>query len=312
MTEKEYLSLLHEASRETGYSLTGDDAAVVRPSTILSTDQFIEGTHFEWHHMSAEQLGHKAVVQALSDLAAMGARPTAVLTSLAWHPRHSEHIAEFINGMKRACLTYNAPLVGGDITRSNSLFYADVTVAGHTANPLLKSGAKPGDVLAVTGTLGDASAGLDIVLNDFSSRETHSELVRRYQQPEAQLRAMQNILNTLKVHAATDISDSLSKSLISLAESSGVGFVIDAEHVPISPALSAYAREVQKDVKSFVWNGGEDYQVLLALPQNTDPRTLTDHGLTAIGRVTDVPAYTLKLGDKTSPLTEVGWDPFAL
>lgn len=312
MKEKEFLEILHQASRATGFSSTGDDAACVHPSNVLSTDQFIEGTHFEWHHMTARQLGHKAVVQALSDLAAMGATPTAVLTSLAWGPDHAIHISEFIKGLETACIRYKVPLVGGDISVSRALFYADVTVAGTTTAPILKKGARPGHILALTGTVGDAGAGLEIVRQGLPMQNDFSRLVERYRSPQAQLEVIARLRAVLPVHAATDISDSLSKSILQIAEHSSVGVEIDGETIPISEELRAYAQAVGRDVYHYAWNAGEDYQLLIALPESTPESVFRDHGLTAIGRVTNGSERRVCHGDQTAPLTEVGWDPFAL
>lgn len=312
MKEKEFIEILHQASRETGYTLNGDDAACVPASTVLSTDQFLEGTHFQWHHMTARQLGHKAIVQALSDMAAMGAAPTAVLTSLAWAPKHAADIRDFITGIKDACLLYKVPLVGGDITSSQTLFYADITVAGHTSQPLLKKSAKPGDLIVITGTVGDAAAGLELLENSPALQERYGTLIARYREPQAQLDLILKLRERTTLHAATDISDSLSKSLLQIAEHSHVGFIIDGDSIPVSPALRAYTAAVQKDLKNYVWNCGEDYQLLLTLPETTENSLLQDHGLTVIGRVTADGTRAVRYGDKTSPLNEVGWDPFAL
>lgn len=329
MKEKQYLEILHRASHETGYTLTGDDAAVVPAINVLSTDQFVEGTHFEWSHMNARELGHKAMVQALSDLAAMGAEPRAVLCSLAWNSKHDVHIEEFINGLTGACVEYKVPLVGGDITASQSLFYSDITVCGFTAKPILKKGARVGDILAVTGTFGDACAGLELVQKEISRKKqttigfhNHADtsdvhrnfepLVSRYRRPHAHISTILKLRQEVNVHAATDISDSLSKSLLSLADHSSVGFSIDSDRVPVSEALKNYVSQFQKDLESYKWSGGEDYQLLVALPAETPQHVLTDHGLTAIGRVSKTAVRHLKTGDKVIPLTEVGWDPFAL
>ncbi|MCC6138001.1 MAG: thiamine-phosphate kinase [Bdellovibrionaceae bacterium] len=308
MNEKDYLKLLQQISQETGHTQIGDDAAIIAPSTVISTDQFIEGTHFLWSHMSAENLGYKAVVQALSDLAAMAALPTGLLTSIAWNTDHNERIAPFILGIKKACLDYSVPLVGVDISRSHKLFYADITVTGATPRPVKKSGARPGDIVAVTGTLGDARAGLE----SLDTKTSFTAFTERYEKPKAHIQTALKLSKQRAVRAMTDTSDSLSKSLFSLAEHSQVGFIIDDESIPVSNELRQYVLSQNKNLSDYKWNSGEDYQLLLTLPHSVNPRVLTDHGLTAIGRVTKERELLLKTSGGLSPLTEVGWDPFDL
>lgn len=308
MKEKDFLNQLHQISLRTGHRHIGDDAALIAPSTVISTDQFIEGTHFLWSHMDAEKLGYKAIVQALSDMAAMAAMPTSILTSLAWHESHSNRIAPFLRGVEQACLDYSVPLVGGDISRSDSLFFADIVVTGCTPRPIKKAGARPGDIVAVTGTLGDARAGLETV----TSEERVAAFSDRYEKPKAHIQTALKLNKSHSVRAMTDISDSLSKSLFSIAEHSEVGFIIDDEKIPVSDELRAYVLSLKNDLRDYKWNSGEDYQLLLTLPESTPPRVFTDHGLTAIGRVTRERELLLKTTSGTLPLTEVGWDPFVL
>ena len=308
MTEKHYIEKLHAVSRATGFTDTGDDAAIVSDCNILSTDQFIEGTHFLWSHMSAEKLGYKSIVQALSDLAAMGAEPRAVLTSLAWNQKHAEKIDSYLDGIQKACLDYDVPLVGGDITHSPNTFYSDVTVCGWSKSPIKKSGAQPQDIVVLTGTLGDARAGLETVASALST----AAFRERYEKPTAQIKTIHSLLKRTVVTSCTDISDSLSKSVLALANASRVGMIIDSERIPISQELKKYVHEQNKNLEVYKWNSGEDYQLLLTLPATTPDSLLTDHGLTAIGRVTSDLKVQIKNGDSYVPLTEVGWDPFAL
>lgn len=308
MTERAYIEQLQQASRNTGHSQTDDDAAIITPSNVISTDQFVEGTHFLWSHMSAENLGYKAVVQALSDLAAMAARPTSVLCSLAWaSEQHDQYLSGFIRGLEQACKDYSVPLVGGDITRSHGLFYCDIVVTGHTPKPIPKSGAKPGDIIAVTGTLGDARAGLESV-----GATALNALTTRYQTPIAYIDLALQLSAKYTLHALTDISDSLSKSLLSLARNSNVGMLIDDHSIPTSKALREYTTALNKNISDYKWNSGEDYQLLMSLPQEIAKQAILDFNLVAIGRVTPAPGVFVTANNKMEPLTEVGWDPFRL
>lgn len=308
MTETDFLNLLHAASRNTGYHLNGDDAATIPLSNIVTTDQFIEGTHFLWSHMSSFKLGYKCIVQAVSDIAATGARPTSILTSLAWSPSHTEYLPDFIKGIEHACKDYETPLVGGDISRCVQLFYCDTIVTGFTDKPILKSEAQIDDIVAITGTLGDARAGWEC-----ATQKIHNPSLRAaYERPIAHVRTALSLRHHSPVHAMTDISDSLSKSVHAIAKHSKVGIVIDSEKIPISQELKNYIKTHKKNIDDYKCNAGEDYQLLVTLPANTAQKILTDHGLTAIGRVTQKQEVLYRTEHGLNELTEVGWDPFVL
>jgi thiamine-monophosphate kinase len=308
MSESKYLQSLFLASHETGYSNTGDDAAIIPASTIISTDQFIEGTHFLWSHMSAEELGYKSIVQALSDLAAMAAQPTAVLSSLAWAKTHTPSIPSFINGMKQACMDYRVPLVGGDISSTSSLFYADIVVLGNAPSPILKSGARVNDLLVTTGHLGSARAGLLCI-----EKNLHfPNLIAAYKKPFAHIKTAIELASRDLVTSLTDISDSLSKSAYALSGASQLGLVIDPDKIPIDSRLSQFAEIAGISIDDLKLFSGEDYQLLMTLRPEVSPQVLLDHGLTTIGLVTESGQVRLKTAGTEEPLTEVGWDPFAL
>lgn len=307
MTEKDLLSHIHAISRRTGFEQTGDDAAIVG-DLVVSTDQFIEQTHFTWEQMSPEKIGYKGVVQALSDLAAMASPPRALLCSGAWPEEQQEKILLVLSGIERACLEYGIPLVGGDITASQALTYFDFTVLGDHRRSALKSGARPGDLIAVTGPLGSAKGGLYCLDHDLK----FPKLISAFTSPRAHIQTACALNELGVITALTDISDSLSKSLHDFLQSSGTGADIDFASLPIEAELVELTGEKNLNLHDFVFNGGEDYQLLMALDPNTSAKVISDHGLTVIGSATSAPEISLRVGGDKQKITEAGWDPFIL
>jgi thiamine-monophosphate kinase len=260
MTEQQRLEHIHAISRRTGFEPTGDDAAIFG-ELVVSTDQFIEGTHFTWRQMSPKQVGYKAVVQALSDLAAMASRPKAVLASLAWPKKDDDVITAVFSGIEQACIEYRVPLAGGDITSSGALTYMDFTVLGETARPARKKGARAGDLIAVTGPLGRAKGGLyclDHGLNE-------ERLVEAFRSPRARIETALALNEAGALTALTDISDSLSKSLHDFLRHSQTGARIDFARLPTDDDLRRLCEKKNLSLKDFMLYGGEDYELLMTL-----------------------------------------------
>lgn len=312
MNEKDLLKVIQGISHKTGYKRTGDDAAVIG-HTVVSTDQFIEGTHFTWDQMSPLEIGYKAVVQALSDLAAMGARPKAVLASLAWPPAEQERILAVFKGIGVACMDYGVPLAGGDISACRELTYMDFTVIGETIHPIEKKGAKPGQLLVLSGPLGLAEAGRRALKDNLN----YPNLKLAFIKPTAQIDLARRLCNMNIITTLTDVSDSLSKSVHQISEHSGCGFEIDYKKLPMHPELLRFCTEQKLDIKDFLFNAGEDYQLLMTMITGASEKMITDLGLIPIGYAVEGDAskdnqVTYTQEGKTLPLTEVGWDPFNL
>jgi thiamine-monophosphate kinase len=306
MKEDELLAFIHSISRRTGFTGVGDDAAVLADGLVVSTDQFIENTHFTWSQMSAEEIGHKALVQALSDLAAMAAQPIGVLCSTAWPQADDEKIRQVFLGIEAACREYQVPLVGGDISRSQaSQTYMDFTVLGKTSRPLLQSGARPGDLIAVSGPIGGAMGGFRTL------NEGESALTRAFKKPRARIGLALKLAEKNVLTSLTDISDSLSKSLYHLSRQSHCGVTIDLDKIPRLSELETLCEARQWPIKDFLLSGGEDYELLMTLDKNTANSVILDHGLTVIGQTQTGP-NTYNENKKNYPLPEVGWDPFVL
>lgn len=313
MTESELLEYIQSISQRTGFNGVGDDAAVIQNLSlapwIVSTDQFIEGTHFTWQQMTPEELGYKAVVQALSDLAAMAAEPKALLCSLAWPLDATEKIKAVFKGIERACLAYKVPLVGGDISRSSTQTYMDFTVMGQNPTPP-RCSIKAGNLLAVSGPLGSASAGWRALEKNLHSLEAQ-ELIALFKKPKAQILKALSLNSENYITSLTDISDGLSTSVLRLGKKARCGFTLTLEKIPRLKSLDVLCEEQNWPVKNFLLGGGEDYQLLLTLDPHVPEKWLLDHGLAVIGHAhNDQNTYSEK--NKIHSLEEVGWDPFIL
>lgn len=257
----------------------GDDAALVSAPdgrTVISTDVYVEGRHFRQAWSSAEDIGHRVVAAAVADIAAMGARPTAVViglacpqdTSLSW-------LDSFSAGVRDECATAGAALAGGDLSRSDIIFVS-VTALGdlNGADPVLRSGARPGDVVAVAGTLGHAAAGLAILSRGFRSGKAFIEAHRRPQPPYAEgIRARE-----CGAHAMCDVSDGLIADLTHLAEASGVSIDLNSAAFPVPVRMAEIAGALGADALQWITAGGDD------------------HALAATFAPQDVPAGWLEVG----------------
>ncbi|MBN4050389.1 thiamine-phosphate kinase [Desulfobulbus sp. AH-315-M07] len=236
----------------------GDDAAVV-DGVVLSVDSQVEGVHFDHDWLSLEDVGFRATMAAASDLAAMGARPTAVLAALVV-PDHGavDGAVDAISiGQAQACEQLGVPLVGGNLSRGGELSIA-TTVVGTVERPLLRSGTRAGSHVFVCGALGMAAAGLRALQR--GDVDGCAEAVAAWRRPTAQIAAG---LAAAKAgaRAAIDISDGLARDAGHVAEASGVALVFDAEAL-VSADLAVVAKRLGDDALSLV-AGGEDYALLV-------------------------------------------------
>ncbi len=259
----------------------GDDAAVITPpkgrQLVLTTDLLIEGVHFDLRTASLEDVGYKAAIANLSDIAAMGARPEQALVSIALPPsRTASHVLRLYKGIMDACRPYRVALIGGDTSASRHGLFLSLTVTGsvRTGAALRRDGARVGDLLYVTGTLGDALAGLTLLSRGrrrsagppLKAMERRF-LIGRHRRPLAYVHLGQTLSATRLASAAIDLSDGLSGDLHHLSEQSRVGAEIDATALPLSPALRAYARSSGTDPVALALQGGEDYELLFTVPR---------------------------------------------
>ncbi len=279
----------------------GDDAAVLAPAPgtrlVATTDLLVEDVHFRRRYAEPADIGWKSLAVNLSDIAAMGARPRWALVALACPIGTTmDEVEAFYEGLAALAATHRVALVGGDTSTSPAGWLVNVTVLGDTARePLRRSGARPGDVLAVTGDLGRSSAGLAVLERraapaglppDALAAATGAHLRPRPRVSEAQWLAEAG-----GVTAMIDLSDGLATDLRHLAHESGVGARVDLARLPVAPATRLVARALGRDPLPWAAAGGEDYELLLSCNASAFEdlsRGLvraTGTPLTAVGRI---------------------------
>lgn len=289
----------------------GDDAAVVNPGSgqlVLTSDVLTEGTHFVEALTTARDLGYRAIVTSVSDIAAMAAAPRYALDALTL----TEHVEaawvmELFGGMREACEEHAVWLVGGNLTRGSRLSIV-TTVVGEVApgRAVLRSGAVVGDRLVVTGALGGSAAGRRLAsLRTMPTPEQRAAIIR-HQRPIARV-GEAGVLATHGASAMIDVSDGFSLDASRLAEASGVGLRIKLEDLPIAPEATL------EDALT----GGEDYELIATLPGEAavaDARRALDDAfgvaLTDVGGVTAGGLVAIDVDGTETPLQARGWDPF--
>jgi len=256
----------------------GDDGAVLRPvvkrDAIQVIDTLVEGVHIPYDS-SACDFGYRLVIVNLSDIAAMGARPLWMTLALTLPQKDEQWVADFAEGLFEAAAEYDVALIGGDTTYGDTVV-ATLHVTGQVeeGGALLRSGAQAGDTIFVTGTLGDAAAGLRLL----QSGERDDVLTTRFLRPSARIETGRSLIGNAS--AAIDVSDGLIGDLRKLLDASGVGGELEIEDVPVSDALES--RFNVADRTRFALTGGDDYELCFtARPDSVDHVT----GITPIGRV---------------------------
>jgi len=248
----------------------GDDAAVLDLSPgerlVATTDILLEEVHFSRKWFAPRDIGWKAAVANISDIAAMGASPRWLLVGLALPADVTVEAAEEVQaGFLDAGRQYGATLVGGDISASRSgLVVAGLALGVVSGEPLLRSGARPGDALAVTGALGGSGAGLAVLRAGGPVSEQEEQLAQRHLRPRARVEEGLALRQSGLVHAMLDVSDGVAADALRLAEASGVRAVIEAARVPLAEGAKASAERLGCDVNEWGLSGGEDYELLLA------------------------------------------------
>lgn len=302
----------------------GDDAAVLSlgERTLLTTDAFVEGVHFDPAIGSWCQIGARMVTAAVSDIAAMGGSPRHVVASLCAPQDFSVSAFDSLaDGLIGACRSYGAVLVGGDTVRSTGPVMVSLAVTGSVdGSPILRSGARVGDIIAVTGRLGGSLAGL-LVLKDKTLAGKFLGAVGRHLEPRARVEEGKILASSGLVTSMIDISDGLSSDVHHLAESSGVGIAIDAERIPMMESVDQISANLGKKTLEVILQSGEEFELLFTLsskdPQGIDrvlehvgERTKTE--ITRIGEVRpSAEEVTLAFADGTSrSLPPQGYDHF--
>lgn len=306
----------------------GDDAAVVRTSRadglLLTTDLLAEDVHFDLRTATFRDIGYKAAVANLSDIAAMGGIPQTMLVTIALpHHASTRQVEQLYEGLMEACRPHDVALIGGDTSASKKGWFISITMTGTAAGRriLYRSGALVGDDLWVSGTLGDSLGGLQFLsgrgVRGLSLRHRRT-LIARHRRPIPRLSLGQALATQGLATAAIDLSDGLSGDLAHICTESRVGADVDAAALPLSSALKVYAAAARRSATQLALQGGEDYELLFTAP------TSAHRGLARLSRrircpLTRIGAITphrsgqrLKLADGALvPMPRLSYEHFA-
>jgi thiamine-monophosphate kinase len=307
----------------------GDDAAVVRPDAdcdlLVSTDLLVEGVHFDLAYVPLQHLGYKAAVVNFSDIYAMGGTPTQLTVALAVSSRFPvEALDEVYAGIRRACAHYRVDLVGGDTTSSPSGLTLALTAIGQVARGAAvgRGGAQATDLIVVSGDLGGAYMGLQVLEREKATYMANPNLqpdLSEYQYPiERQLKpeARKDIVELLaelgvKPTSMMDVSDGLSSELLHLTKASGLGCVVFEDKLPIDPVVLRACEEFGIHPVTAVLNGGEDYELVLTVSLEDYDKIKGNPNITPIGHMTESSgAYLVNLAGEHVSLTAQGWKAF--
>ena len=315
---------LQQPSSENG---VGDDAAVIKPSDkniLVSTDMLVEGVHFDLAYMPLKHLGYKAVMVNLSDMYAMNGTATQITVSIAVSNRFSkEALEELYAGIYLACKNYKVDLVGGDTTSSTTGLIISITAIGTAQKPAYRKGASPNDLLVVSGDLGAAYMGLQVLErekevfkanpNNQPDLDAYTYLIERQLKPEAR-KDIPELLAQLHVTptAMIDISDGLSSEVLHLCKQSEVGCDLYEDKIPLDPQFISVCEEFNLDSTTIALAGGEDYELLFTINQDDYDKIKGNPNLTVIGHITDAAsgAHIITRGGEKIALQAQGWKSF--
>lgn len=308
----------------------GDDAAILRykdEDVLVTTDLLLEGIHFDLRYVPLKHLGYKAAVVNFSDIYAMNGTPRQITVSLGVSSRFTvEHIEQLYDGIRLACEVYGVDLVGGDTSASVTGLVISITCIGEAkAEDVVKrSGAKPTDLICVSGDLGAAYMGLQLLerenrvakdagegfMPDFAGKEY---ILERQLKPEAR----KDIVEALREHeikptSMMDVSDGLSSELLHICRSSNVGCRVYEDKIPIDFQTAVMAEELNMNVMMVAMNGGEDYELLFTVPLTDREKIERVKGVRMIGYVTEpsLGAALVTRDGAEMPLRAQGWNAF--
>ena len=281
----------------------GDDCAVMDYNdsrVLVSTDLLMEGVHFDLTYVPLKHLGYKAAVVNFSDIYAMNGTPQQIVVALGVSKRFTvEHLEELYSGIKLACDIYGVDLVGGDTTSSRSGLTISITCIGNATNEeiVYRSGAKETDLICVSGDLGAAYMGLQLLereklasvgIEDFQPQFQGKEyLIERQLKPEARKDLIAELKNK-SIHPTSmiDISDGLSSELLHICKASGVGCRIYEDKIPIDYQTAIMAEELNMNLVTAALNGGEDYELLFTIPLHLYEQVKNNEYFKVIGHIT--------------------------
>lgn len=302
----------------------GDDAALLKTAdgnlSVVTTDILIQNVHFDTSYTSMKHLGRKAAAANLSDIAAMSALPTAAFVSLGIHSNVSvEMIEEFYDAMTAEFGRFGCVVAGGDTSASPIGLIISVTVTGEVEPDRVatRDGAKPGDVVCVTGDLGRSHAGLKVLgrekrrfveagqPSDFvPSFDGYDALLQKHLVPQPRVKLSRDISEKIRLHSMIDISDGLISDMLHVCKASGVSAELDEEFIPLDPATRRTAEEFNEDPLTYALYGGEDYELLFTIAEKDFPKLYSLEGyIRPIGRVNEgKPSIAVKRIEKAEEI----------
>ncbi|MCQ2288075.1 MAG: thiamine-phosphate kinase [Muribaculaceae bacterium] len=309
----------------------GDDCAILDYSgedteTLVTTDLLLEGIHFDLTYVPLRHLGYKACVVNFSDVYAMNGVPKQITVSVGISKRFTiEHIAELYDGIRIACEEYGVDLVGGDTSASVTGLIISITCVGEgvKGKTVKRSGARDTDLICVSGNLGAAYMGLQLLerereagqgVEDFQPDFAGKEyIIERQLKPEARRDVIAQIAE-LDIHPTSmmDVSDGLSSELLHICQSSGVGCRVYEDRIPIDYQTAIMAEELNMNLVTAAMNGGEDYELLFTVPLTEHDKIEQLKDVKLIGRITkpELGAYMVTRDDSELEIRAQGWNAF--
>ncbi len=307
----------------------GDDAAVInidKKQIVVTTDMLVEGVHFDLSYVPLKHLGYKSIVVNLSDVYAMNAEATQVTVSIAVSNRFPlEALEELYVGIETAAKIYDVDVIGGDTTSSTTGLIISVTAIGEVKKEdvVYRNGAKPNDLLVVTGDLGGAYMGLQVLErekevfkvnpNNQPDLDAYTYIMERQLKPEARKDIVKLLKDlTVKPTAMIDISDGLSSEILHICKSSKVGCDLYEDKIPLDPQVISTCEEFDIDSTTVALNGGEDYELLMTISQEDFPKIKGNPNLTVIGYITQesAGAHLVTRAETKIPIQAQGWKNF--
>ncbi len=308
----------------------GDDCAVLQyrdTDVLVSTDLLVEGIHFDLTYVPLKHLGYKSAIVNFSDIYAMNGHPRQITVSLAISRRFTvEHIDELYAGIRLACEIYGVDLVGGDTTSSRSGLVISITAIGDAPRDLIvyRSGAKDTDLICVSGDLGAAYMGLQLLerekaasagRQDFTPQFGGKEyLIERQLKPEARRDVIENLArHGIIPTSMMDISDGLSSELLHICKASDVGCRVYEDRIPIDYQTALMAEELNMNLVTAAMNGGEDYELLFTVPLHAHEEIKKIPGIKVIGHITkpQLGAALITRDGTEIPIKAQGWNHMA-
>lgn len=324
----DYLTKNIKISHSSTIKGIGDDAAVLdfkNKKAVVSTDLLVEGVHFDLAYMPIKHLGYKAVMVNLSDVFAMNAEATHITVSIAISNRFPlEAVEELYKGIRLACEKYNIDLIGGDTTSSTKGMMISITAFGEANEEdiVYRNGANKGDLLVVTGDIGGAYLGLQVLEREKQvfqvnpnmqpDLDMYSYIIERQLKPEAR-KDISGLLKALDIKPTSmiDVSDGLSSEILHICKQSKVGCNLFEDKIPLDPQVISTCEEFKVDSTTMALSGGEDYELLFTIKQDDYPKIKANPNFTIIGHMTQESegVHLITRANQKVEMVAKGWNP---